>query len=47
MKHYEILRPCMWFAKGQIVRVEKFLEYFTPKAVRNLIKEGFIKIITE
>jgi hypothetical protein len=45
MFKYEILRPCLWFAKGQVVEVNKFKEYFTPHAIKSLIEYGFIKII--
>lgn len=44
MSKYEILRPCMWFCKGQFVECSKFQEYFTPKAIRSLLKDGFILI---
>lgn len=44
MRKYEILRPCMWFAKGEFVEFSKFGEYFTPLAIRSLISDGFIKI---
>ena len=44
MSKYEILRPCMWFAKGQFVECKKFQEYFTPKAIRSLINDRFILI---
>lgn len=41
---YEILRPCMWFATGQFIPTEKFMEYFTSKAIRSLLDDGFIKL---
>ena len=44
MSKYEILRPCLWFAKGEFVDCVKFQNYFTPLAIRSLIKDGFIKI---
>jgi len=44
MSQYEILRPCMWFAKGDFVECNKFQLYFTPLAIRSLIKDGFIRI---
>lgn len=44
MSKYEILRPCMWFAKGDFVPCEKVQEYFTAKAIRSLLEYGFIKI---
>jgi hypothetical protein len=43
--HYEILRPCMWFAVGDKVDFDKFQEYFTTKAVKSLVEYGYIKII--
>ena len=45
MFKYEILRPCLWFAKGEFVEVGKFHEYFTSKAVKSLIEYHYIKII--
>ena len=45
MKHYEILRPCLWFAKGQKIEIEKFKEYFTPTAIRSLLEYKYIQII--
>jgi hypothetical protein len=44
MFKYEILRPCLWFAKSEFVDSGKFQEYFTPKAIKSLIKYGYIKI---
>lgn len=44
MIKYEILRPCMWFCKGEFIEVNKFQEYFTCKAVKSLLSDGFIKI---
>ena len=44
MSKYEILRPCMWFCQGEFIECKKFQEYFTPKAIRSLLKDGFILI---
>lgn len=41
---YEILRPCMWFCEGQFINTVKFQEYFTAKAIRSLLDDGFIKL---
>lgn len=41
---YQILRPCMWFATGDYIPVAKFAEYFTPHAIKSLLKDGFIKV---
>lgn len=42
--NYEILRPCLWFCKGQRVKFEDFSKYYTPLAIRSLIEYGYIKI---
>lgn len=47
MFKYEILRPCLWFAKGEIVEVDKFREYFTSTAIVSLLNEDFIKVTTK
>jgi hypothetical protein len=44
--HYEILRPCLWFAKGDKVEIEKFKLYFTSTAIKSLIDYEYIKIKT-
>lgn len=44
-KYYEILRPCLWFAVGDRIEMNKFQEYFTPKAVKSLMEYGFIKML--
>jgi hypothetical protein len=41
---YLIKRPCLWFATGEIVTVEKMQSYYTPKAIRSLINEGYVEI---
>ncbi len=43
--YYRILRPCLWFAVGDKVPYSKFQEYFTPKAIRSLIKNKMIQIV--
>jgi hypothetical protein len=40
-----ILRPCLWFAKGDIIEQSKFLEYFTGNAIENLIKYEYIEYV--
>lgn len=40
----EIERPCLWFARGQVVELTKFLKYYTPHAVQSLEEYGYIKI---
>jgi hypothetical protein len=44
MFKYEILIPCLWFAKSEFVDCKKFQEYFTPQAIKSLIEYGYIKI---
>jgi hypothetical protein len=47
MFKYEILRPCLWFAKTEIIDCKKFQEYFTPNAIKSLLSDGYIKIINQ
>lgn len=42
---YEILRSCLWFAKGQKVSAQKMKEYFTDKAIGSLSSDEYIKAI--
>ena len=35
-------RPCMFFAKNDIVEMKKFREYFTYEAMKRLAEDGFI-----
>lgn len=42
---YKIERPCLWFAKGDRISIEKFQAYFTPAAVESLLANRYIKII--
>jgi hypothetical protein len=44
MFKYEILRPCLWFAKSEFIDAKKFQLYFKPRAIKSLIEYGFIKI---
>jgi len=41
---YLIKRPCLWFATGDTVTVNHMQSYYTPKAIRSLIQEGYIEI---
>jgi glutamine synthetase type III len=41
----EILRPCLWFCKGQVITYEKMSEYYTKKAIDSLLEYGYIKIV--
>lgn len=44
MKHqYKIIRPILWFAKQQIIETTKLKEYFTNKAIKDLIKENYLE----
>lgn len=40
---YEILRPTLWFCKGDVLTSDKLETKFTPEAFVELIKYGFIK----
>lgn len=43
---YIIKRPCLWFATGEMVTVNKMHSYFTPHAIRSLIEHGYIEVVT-
>ena len=43
--YYEVLRPCFWFATGDKVPTEKFMEYYTLKAINSLLHFEFIKLV--
>ncbi len=45
LNKYEILRSCLWFAPTDKINCIKFEEYFTTKAIKSLIKDGFIRKI--
>jgi hypothetical protein len=42
--YYIVLRPILWFAKGDKVTPDKLNEYFTSKAIRSLLDYDFIVI---
>ena len=44
---YKIIRGCLWFAQNDVVSCEKFQGYFTPQAIRSLIENGYIQVLTE
>lgn len=37
-----ILRPSLFFAKGDVVTVKKFREYFTYEAMKRMAEDEFI-----
>jgi hypothetical protein len=41
-KYYLINRPLLWFAKDEKIHSSKLQEYFTPQAIRSLLKYEFI-----
>ena len=41
--HYMILRPCLWFVRGQKVEKEKFHKYFTEEALEQFFLYGYIE----
>jgi|688.fasta_scaffold116882_2 hypothetical protein len=43
--YYEVLRPCLWFATEDKVPTEKFMEYYTLKAINSLLHFEFIKLV--
>lgn len=42
--YYEVLRPLLWFAKGDMVGIELLQSYYTMKAVKSLLDYDYIKI---
>ena len=44
---YRIERACLWFCKNDIVEVDVFQKYFTNHALNELIKYGYVKIISK
>jgi len=43
MKSYKMLRPCLWFARGEVIMHEKFALYYTSHAINNLLSYKFIE----
>ncbi len=43
MKNYKIIRPCLWFARGEIITPEKLSEYYTSLAIGSLLKYKYIE----
>ena len=41
----EILRPCLFFARGQKISKLKLLDYYTAHAVIKLEGDGYIKFL--
>lgn len=41
----KILRPCLWFAKGDLIDLSKFLEYFTGRAIDSLVEYKYIEYV--
>lgn len=39
-----IIRPCLFFAKGDRIPLQKFREYFTEKSIESLSKDEFIRL---
>lgn len=44
-KYYKLLRPCLWFCKGDTVTSSEFNKYFKEAAIEQLIQYGFIELI--
>jgi hypothetical protein len=42
---YEILRPCLWFCKGDKVEVKDLHGYFLQNAIDKLVEDEFIKLV--
>lgn len=45
MKQYKILRPCLFFYRGQVITSEQLQQYFTPIGISKLVADGFITSI--
>ena len=44
---YRILRPCLWFAKGDVVSYGKLLSYYTPSAIVSLTNDRFVELASK
>lgn len=40
--YYLVKRPLLWFAQDEKITYEKMTEYFTIKAIQDLLKYDFI-----
>ena len=43
----EVLRPILFFARGQHITMDKLLEYYTDKAIIAFVGDGYIEIRDE
>lgn len=41
---YEVLRPCLWFYKGQEVHKSEIEKWFTKEAFDQLVECGYIEL---
>jgi hypothetical protein len=40
---YEVIRPLLWFCKGDLLEVEQITKYFKDNAIEELIKYSYLK----
>ena len=40
---FEVLRATLWFCKGDVLPATRVYEFFSPKAVEELIQYGYLK----
>ena len=43
-KQYKLIRPCLWFCKGDTVTTSEFNKYFKQDAIEQLIQYDFIEL---
>ena len=44
---YSVKVGCLWWNEGSLVETDLFQSYFTEKAVKSLLKDGFIELINK
>lgn len=44
---YKVLRPSLWFCTNDIVELQDLKKYFNDEAIKQLLDDGFIKVIQE
>lgn len=39
---FKVVRPCLWFAAGDVLHSSMLVQYFTAKAIDDLMKSGYL-----
>lgn len=42
---FRVTRPCMWFAKNDLVNLTKLNDYYTPLAIAELLKYEYLEVV--